>query len=1772
MNIDYDAIGANEIDSLLTEIEQQTSVEESKQRDNVEEDHVDWSPILQAIKTGNITFIKGLITSNDIGIDSQNPENGRTLLIYAVIIGNVDFVKQCCNFGANVNIKCHNDLDAFDYATKYARYKITELIYYRRLQGTLGNDLKNIATEIHSKNKEAKLLSKFKFPIGDGGGYYDVSYGSISKGIVTFMMQAIEYRRPFSCDMLYYAWYFTINEYGDQALGDHCKLWTTMMKTYTEILRDTSDKIGWAWLKKYFITSLIWYLPHPINSKKNEETHDEDGRDDMDSALKQTLFYELLVRVREESKKQSNELLKENIDQIKLKQPDEWNELVSYNTNTKYSSDARQDVCGCLKPKYTEMDLSESKYPPSTHFSAKKHYDTNIYLNELIFRANIVDRQFQRDMKWITKTISMEIGDPITYRAGPIKTLQRSQTKVENDYISCKYPTSAKILDINRCALQFETIQSLMKFIELFSTKIKNKSARCIKEIIRCKNGWAVYNVDYPQYTDIKLNVFIESAADDAVIAEVQLLLRLMSSFKKIAHKLYAVERKFELVYNFQKMADEMSHFHDAVGTNGVVLCLTQKDDIHHFKLFWNTIQPTMHTLTEQKVSDLSKVALFDILQQQGKIHEYLRTEFPNVYYQSILRTLQRYSSLFKQVAKQASTGDDEDEPVSGAKKDEQIISFIDRLFNCVNPRDSNYEQKMMTLLSGTGNILGAILRGQDKEYNFWYTKTIEYVLNHRGLNDAHKWTLCYEKDPILRLFDCIYALPILQYFMNDRHKMKQILIHPTYSNSPEFGKSQRNVLLHCICGSNARQSTKILDLIFTSPLFSKRDILELFAIRDSEYEHKIPFYYACDGYSGNLFSILNYVNDKSQIIDWLCSSNRFRFKKLTKQQKWSNSYYSLHDASFGALYELIKYFSDDGPILYRMLSMKGHNSGGQSLGVLFDKIILKNQMKLLKLILYDCAGLSYRHILKLATLGTKSIEKHASGLPFFAKDESSSSQNVLLESGLEIVSYFKNDRKTLLRLLSYSAPSAEQKTFFMFLCECIHNYHQKHIMNKRCMNVIVNESTLTMKDIFDLLHATDHVKKASLSGMHYAFRYSGFADLFLSYFANHGRVGKQLLLKLLLQPLKAKRDDKPTVCIFLASNQKAVKRALSIFPETILPKLVMERDQISSLGSNAYSFSLVQAHDFNKYVTYLNDDEKYKEIDFTFSDYKPFGTNPFFATCYLGKIQTFNTTLAKYVNGNKEKLVQLLLTTDKLPDSRDKMTVLMAADNDIRLNVLNIIKDDLKSLYKIFKSEDVRKRTVLDHICILQDIKSLKFVLYSTKLNDKFMVHLLYKAFENACKNGAAFEILNYLKHDRRALQRLLLLNNPMIRQNDHLTDDELETYYDGRKTSPLMWLCKSEDVDTVSVHLILYECALTDYERLQLILDESSQGWTAALYAVQNWQYPHAKHNALVILRYMANNHSQQMMFKLFQCMEYDDEYGTLLMKSLVTNADPITKFILESVNKMHYKSQIDILLRNALGLTIFDAIRRPKDMTQLFAVLQDTRVLHKLLCAMDESKGTNLSDEYNRKDIETRNALEILIEEYREYVAFAMLLDEYENGSGKSDMEAKMNDMLFRNDKCIKYAKYETNPFITACHLGKGKTIIKVMRHLIKKDGDKLRLLLLNHCYDKSTGDNCLMLLRKRGFNEVIVDMLDWLSVNHLNAVILELLSAKNRLSGEIIWTRLVKDNDMEMVQKMIQYIKRNDERMKIFSLKDNTNKSCFDFANMMSSKVIQQWIRN
>merc|ERR1712048_361609 len=122
----------------------------------------------------------------------------------------------------------------------------------------------------------------------------------------------------------------------------------------------------------------------------------------------------------------------------------------------------------------------------------------------------------------------------------------RARAKSENDYFAEAFPTSAAVLDFNRCLLVFKDIRSLLFALDFFVKKVYGYAAGAIIGIVRSKNGFKEYVSDGPRYADIKLNVLIRG--NHNLIGEVQFLLSAMSSFKARAHNLYAIQREEEFM------------------------------------------------------------------------------------------------------------------------------------------------------------------------------------------------------------------------------------------------------------------------------------------------------------------------------------------------------------------------------------------------------------------------------------------------------------------------------------------------------------------------------------------------------------------------------------------------------------------------------------------------------------------------------------------------------------------------------------------------------------------------------------------------------------------------------------------------------------------------------------------------------------------------------------------------------------------------------------------------------------------------------------------------------------------------------------------------------------------------------------------------------------------------------------------------------------------------------------------------------------------------
>eukprot|EP01084_Bolivina_argentea_P093848 168718_1 len=138
------------------------------------------------------------------------------------------------------------------------------------------------------------------------------------------------------------------------------------------------------------------------------------------------------------------------------------------------------------------------------------------------------------------------------FHEGPLKTYQRCQAKVQNDYQDSEFPRCAKLLDIIRCSLTFDNLSKMLMGYQYFITFCKKNPNKL--EIARIKNGFLASSENHGGYRDIKVNIsYYSSKHDRKMICEVQFILRPFLNFKKKAHKLYSINRQkiyFEMASN----------------------------------------------------------------------------------------------------------------------------------------------------------------------------------------------------------------------------------------------------------------------------------------------------------------------------------------------------------------------------------------------------------------------------------------------------------------------------------------------------------------------------------------------------------------------------------------------------------------------------------------------------------------------------------------------------------------------------------------------------------------------------------------------------------------------------------------------------------------------------------------------------------------------------------------------------------------------------------------------------------------------------------------------------------------------------------------------------------------------------------------------------------------------------------------------------------------------------------------------------------------------
>eukprot|EP01083_Nonionella_stella_P039578 107632_1 len=506
-----------------------------------------WNAIDQHIRAGDEDFIRQLLNQGLVTVNSV-PKRGnrRSMLHIASNNGCYRIAQMLLNLGADVNYKSRfPSRDALQCAQSNGHYHVEKLLMLSKMDASASDQVNGIANKLNTQKGIIHYLYQAAHARQDEEVIFD--------GIVDIMIDVINKRQAFSDDILNLALDYSIkkalkslngtgegdanNEEIDRDTVIATDLWQCIYNTCIEIITNKKHKkLEWFWLKTYLLSSTIW-LRQFKDKRNNNELN--------------SLYFELLDIVGAQALAQIDVYLKQPFQQVADDNISDWNALCAFDVEIEHKGDARQDAIEHgHKSQYTR-DILGKKCVSIDPFNAFNHYDTRQYLSALVLTAQMVNSEFQKDIAKIFEiNMKTSVGKfNAVYKEGPVKLLSRCQAKAEVDYKNEKFPTSAHVLDINRCSLIFDDISSMLKGLKLFDDAVRNHKENdiCITQIIRNKNGWKEYSHANPTYADIKFNVVIQGEYH-SIIGEVQFLLRSMMFFKNVQHPLYTIQRKKEFI------------------------------------------------------------------------------------------------------------------------------------------------------------------------------------------------------------------------------------------------------------------------------------------------------------------------------------------------------------------------------------------------------------------------------------------------------------------------------------------------------------------------------------------------------------------------------------------------------------------------------------------------------------------------------------------------------------------------------------------------------------------------------------------------------------------------------------------------------------------------------------------------------------------------------------------------------------------------------------------------------------------------------------------------------------------------------------------------------------------------------------------------------------------------------------------------------------------------------------------------------------------------
>jgi len=228
-----------------------------------------------------------------------------------------------------------------------------------------------------------------------------------------------------------------------------------LSKACKQVLSAPIKKDEYAWFKKYVFPSSVWFL------------QTKDG----------VFMYERMLKIT----KSLSEKIDVSLDSIytHLQSHAQWESLLAIENQDIVLRQDDERV-GLLQGQGIR-DVAESKQDEGEDLAA--FVDSNLAVNVLTTTAAQLNAEFQGRLRMVMS----RFGD---FRAGPVKTVERSQSKFENEYAEAAYPSAARLLDLVRCSVSFNTVEQLLAGYDGLRRHIESTPSSF--ELARVKNSFRI--------------------------------------------------------------------------------------------------------------------------------------------------------------------------------------------------------------------------------------------------------------------------------------------------------------------------------------------------------------------------------------------------------------------------------------------------------------------------------------------------------------------------------------------------------------------------------------------------------------------------------------------------------------------------------------------------------------------------------------------------------------------------------------------------------------------------------------------------------------------------------------------------------------------------------------------------------------------------------------------------------------------------------------------------------------------------------------------------------------------------------------------------------------------------------------------------------------------------------------------------------------------------------------------------------------------------------